>query len=38
MSKNLPGTGLFMSVGSKNEIEKDFKIKSKKPSKISIKD
>jgi hypothetical protein len=29
MSRNLPGTGLFMSVGTKNEIEKDFKIKSK---------
>ena len=30
MSRNLPGTGLFMSIGSKGDLEKDFKIKSKK--------
>ena len=38
MSRNIPGTGLFMSVGSKVEIDKEFKIKSKKPQIPSMRD
>ncbi len=29
LNHNLPGTGLFMSIGSKPEVDKDFKIKTK---------